>query len=250
MDGPSDAPRHRLGEYAYPTSHRVIELVAIGAWVGCTAVLASRVLDAAIDRWSPAVALGIVVSVFAAYLAADFLSGLVHALCDNLGSVDTPLVGQKFIRSFREHHSDPLDMTRGDFVRVNADNFLVCLPVVIPVLLWVDIGAHLFVGTFVLSLICLVIVTNQIHKWAHIARIGEPVPAVVGWLQRRSVILSAEHHEIHHTPPHESHYCITSGITNPFLTRVGFWPALMGFCRWSGRFVGGSPATAEHDSLG
>ena len=73
-----------------------------------------------------------VVAVGLAYLAADVLSGLVHAVCDNLGSVDTPVVGQKFIRSFREHHTDPLDMTRGDFVRVNADNFLVCLPVLDP----------------------------------------------------------------------------------------------------------------------
>ena len=34
-----------------------------------------------------------------------------------------------------------------------------------------------------LALTGLVVVTNQIHKWAHIARIGEPVPAAVTWLQ-------------------------------------------------------------------
>lgn len=245
MDATGDAPRRWLGEYVYPVSHRVIELVAIVVWIGCTAALAARVVAAAADQLSLGVALGMAASAFAAYLAADFLSGLVHAVCDNLGSVDTPVVGQKFIRSFREHHTDPLDMTRGDFVRVNADNFLVCLPVVIPVLLWVDIDAHLFLGTFVLVLVGLVVVTNQIHKWAHIARIGEPVPAPVAWLQRRGLILSADHHEIHHTPPHESHYCITSGITNPFLTRIGFWPVLMRACRSIGRHLAGSPASAE-----
>ncbi len=245
MDALTDRPRRWLGTYAYPTSHRVIELVAIVVWVGCTAVLASRVVGATVAQLSPSTALGVAASAFAAYLAADFLSGLVHALCDNLGSVDTPVVGQKFIRSFREHHADPLDMTRGDFVRVNADNFLVCLPLVIPVLLWVDIGAHVFVGTFVLSLLGLVVVTNQIHKWAHLARIGERVPVPVVRLQRRGLILSPAHHEIHHTPPHESHYCITSGITNPFLTRVGFWPVLMRACRSIGRHLAGSPAGAE-----
>lgn len=245
MDAPTESPRRWLGEYSYPTSHRVIELVAIVVWIGCTAVLATRVVSAAAAQLSIGVAIGMAVAAFAAYLVADVASGLVHAVCDNLGSVDTPVVGQKFIRSFREHHTDPLDMTRGDFVRVNADNFLVCLPVVIPVLLWVDVDQHLYLGTFVLALTGLVVVTNQIHKWAHLARIGEPVPAAVRRLQRHGVILSAEHHEIHHTPPHESHYCITSGITNPFLTRIGFWPVLMRSCRFVGRHVAGSPAAAE-----
>lgn len=242
MDAAHDSPRRWLGEYSYPTSHRVIELAAIVVWTGCASLLAVRVVAAASDQLSVGVAFGMAASAFAAYLAADFLSGLVHALCDNLGSIHTPVVGQKFIRSFREHHTDPLDMTRGDFVRVNADNFLVCLPVVIPVLLWVDIAQHLFVGTFVLALVALVIVTNQIHKWAHIARIGEPVPAPVRWLQARGVILSADHHDIHHTSPYDSHYCITSGVTNPFLTRIGFWPVLMSGCRRVGRRLAGSPA--------
>ena len=44
-------------------------------------------------------AVGLVV----AFLLADFLSGLVHVLCDNLGSPWTPFVGQKFIKAFREH---------------------------------------------------------------------------------------------------------------------------------------------------
>jgi hypothetical protein len=39
-----------------------------------------------------------------AYLAADFLSGLVHFLADNFGSYDTPIIGPNFIEPFREHH--------------------------------------------------------------------------------------------------------------------------------------------------
>jgi hypothetical protein len=66
----------------------------------CTARWRPEVVAAAADQLSLGVALGMAASAFAAYLAADFLSGLVHAL-RNLGSVDTPVVGQKFIRSFR-----------------------------------------------------------------------------------------------------------------------------------------------------
>ena len=240
--GATGGSRRWLGEFTYPTSHRIIELLGVVGWIGCTAVLARRVVEAAGERMSPTVAMAMAAAAGAAVLVADFASGLVHAVCDNLGSVDTPVVGQKFIRSFREHHTDPLDMTRGDFVRVNADNFLVCVPFLVPVLIWVDIAEHLYAGTFLLVLVGLVAVTNQIHKWAHIAHIGEPVPAVVRSLQGWGVVLSPEHHQIHHVPPFESHYCITSGITNPALTRIGFWPVLMRGCRFVGRHVAGSPA--------
>jgi hypothetical protein len=185
-------------------------------------------------------------AVLAALVVADFLSGLVHALCDNLGSVDTPVVGQKFIRSFREHHIDPLDMTRGDFVRVNADNYLVCLPILVPCVLWMDVGRHPFLAPFLVALMGFVIMTNQVHKWAHTAE----VPAAVSWLQAHKVVLSPAHHDVHHTPPYESHYCITSGITNPFLTRIGFWPALLRACRRLGRFVNGSPAAGGSQGPG
>ncbi len=220
MDTTEGLPRRPLGRYSYPTSHRVIELVGIVVWVVLAAMLASRVITEAAHRWSLGVALALGATLLLAYAVADLASGTVHALCDNLGSEHTPVLGQKFIRSFREHHVDPLDMTRGDFVRVNADNFIVCLPVLVPTLVWVDVAQHLFVGAFSLGLVSLTILTNQIHKWAHLATIGEPIPRVVGALQRRGVLLSPAVHAVHHTPPHASNYCITSGITNPIMNRL------------------------------
>lgn len=239
-------PQRLLGRYAYPTTHRAIEIGAVALWAGFGAVFATRVVGATVDRLDPATAGRSAVAVLLAVVAADFLSGLVHALCDNLGSVDTPVVGQKFIRSFREHHTDPLDMTRGDFIRVNADNFLVCLPILVPCVLWIHVGSHLFLSTFVLALLSFVVVTNQIHKWAHTAE----VPPAVRWLQDHKLVLSPEHHRVHHTPPYDSHYCITSGITNAALTRLGFWPVLMRGCRRLGRSVPGSPATGGSSGPG
>ena len=235
-----------LGTYSYPTSHRVIEIVSIAVFAVFYAVFGLRAVAAVGDDLDVATVGLTVLAAFLALVLADFLSGMVHALCDNLGSVDTPVVGQKFIRSFREHHTDPLDMTRGDFVRVNADNFLVCLPILIPCVLWLNVGSNPFVSTFLVVLMAFVVVTNQIHKWAH----TDQVPGPVQWLQARRIVLSPDHHRVHHTPPYDSHYCITSGVTNPLLTKVGFWPVLLRFCRWAGRFLGGSPATGSSQGPG
>ncbi len=222
----TELPRRPLGRYTYPTSHRVIELVSVAVWLALAVLLVRDVATELAAQVSPGVVLGLVAAAGAAFVVADVASGLVHALGDNIGSEHTPVVGQKFIRSFREHHADPLDMTRGDFVRVNADNFLASLVVLAPTVLWLDVGRHLLAATFVLVLCLLVVVTNQIHKWAHIATIGEPVPAAVRRLQEAGVILSPAHHQVHHTPPHDGNYCITSGIANGPLARLGLWRLL------------------------
>lgn len=226
MSSTAELPRRPLGRYSYPTSHRVIELVSVAVWFVLAVLLARDVVGEVAERLSLVVVAGLLLAAGLAFVAADVASGIVHALCDNIGSEQTPIVGQKFIRSFREHHADPLDMTRGDFVRVNADNFLASLLVLGPTVLWLEVSDHLYAATFVLVLCLLVVVTNQIHKWAHLATTGEPVPAVVRRLQAWGVILSPEHHQVHHTPPHDGNYCITSGIANGPLARLGLWRLL------------------------
>ena len=50
-----------------------------------------------------------------------------------------------------------------------------------------------------------------------------PSSAVPAWLQRRGIILSAEHHDIHHESPYDTYYCITAGFWNPLLDRTRFF---------------------------
>jgi plasmanylethanolamine desaturase len=157
-----------------------------------------------------------------AYLAADFLSGFVHFLADNFGSYDTLILGPNFIEPFREHHVDPKGIVGHDFVDANGNNSLATLPfmlfvwIVVPLETWYF--GYLF-GAFFLFLCLAAFLTNQFHKWAHM----DDPPAFVGWLQARGMILSQEHHDIHHESPYDTYYCITAGFWNPLLDRIRFY---------------------------
>ena len=103
---------------------------------------------------------------------------------------------------------------RHGFVDINGNNSLVSVPFMLLVWLVVPIettvAGYLF-GVFFLFLCLAVFLTNQFHKWAHME--DPPSPAV--WLQRRGIILSKKHHDVHHESPYDTYYCITVRVWNP-----------------------------------
>ena len=204
-----------LGTYDYPTSHRVFEFVSVGTFIAFAGALVWRVGDEVAGRMSVSVACLIVGLLLAAYAVADLASGIVHFLLDNFGSPDTPVIGQKFVKPFRDHHVDPMEMTRGDFIAVNADNVFVCLPVIIPAFFFLETSAHPYAGVFIVGLVAGVIMTNQLHKWAHMPT----VPRLVAAAQLRGFVLSKEHHSVHHSGAYDSNYCITWGHLDLLLNR-------------------------------
>jgi len=156
--------------------------------------------------------------------SADFVSGLVHWGCDTWGTIHTPLFSA-FIRAFREHHVDPMAITRHDMIEANGDNCMLVVPPLIALAAvppelssWRD----LFVFAYLVSMGIMVALTNQIHKWAHQLR---PHWAV-RMLQNGGVVLSRRVHNIHHQSPYDRYYCITTGWLNPLLERIDFWGSL------------------------
>jgi ubiquitin-conjugating enzyme E2 variant len=121
-----------------------------------------------------------------------------------------------FVRTFREHHADQVDITRHDFIETNGDVSIFSSPVHAVLLLWVEDPFALagifgiFAGSYT---------NSQIHKWAHSA---EP-PQLVRALQRLRAILSPTHHARHHSGAHLTHYCITFGWMNSLLDSLGFF---------------------------
>jgi hypothetical protein len=220
-------------------------LAAQVVFVSLALYLTVRVVEGAarhqLGWWLP-------VAAVAGLLIADFVSGFVHFLADNFCEADTPIIGKTFVRPFREHHADPLAITTHGFVEANGGNTIVSLPVLAPVALLVPIEDGPFatmVGALTLAFIIPIWLTNQIHKWAHMVA----PPRIIRAIQRTGLILANKHHDVHHTSPFDTYYCITVGFWNPFLERIGLWERLE---RWIRRWVPGTDPVSrvERDAAG
>jgi ubiquitin-conjugating enzyme E2 variant len=208
--------------------HRALELLGVVSAYSMVAMLLVRfgrlVRDTGAKDVDGAIGvLGLLLSAAAAgYVVADLLGGLVHWAFDRFGGERTPLLGPSFVRPFRAHHLDPHDITRHGFLETNGNNCLTAVPLLAG-LLWapvdLEVAAHLFCVSLLTFVAIFTLATNQFHKWAH----QEHPRAVIAWLQDHRVILGREHHRVHHTFPHESHYCITTGWLNPLLSAIRFW---------------------------
>jgi plasmanylethanolamine desaturase len=185
----------------YGRAQRILELAGTGLFFFLVAVNAPAL---AWTAYTPALAL-------AAWLAADLLSGIAHWAFDRFGSVRTPFFGPAFIRPFREHHVEPAAMTRHDWVETNGSSCLACLP-----LLSCALFLHGPGKAFLVFLCAGILVTNQCHKWAHMAR----PPRIVRALQRLHIVLRPEMHRLHHAAPFTSHYSTANGWLNPLLNKI------------------------------
>ena len=210
------SPRWLFGSYDYPVSHRVLELGSLVVFVALGVALSARLAQPLTDRLAWTTAPLMIAALAVGLLAADLFSGIVHFLFDQYGSPQTPVIGRKFVAPFRDHHADPLAMTHGDFIGINSDNLLICLPVMGLTLALADVDAHPYTGLFVLALVAGAAMTNQIHKWAHMPA----VPKSVQFAQRHGLILGVDHHDCHHRAPYDRHYCITFGRLDAVLDVV------------------------------
>lgn len=204
--------------YGYGRGHRALEIVSIVVFFAALLSIGVRtveVVDGSTGRWP------VGLSLLGGFVLADFLSGVAHWAGDTVGDEHTPLIGANFVTPFRLHHVDPKAITRHDFIETNGNSSIASLPTMLLLVWWMPSapGLWLYFTVLLSSAAFFVFCTNQFHKWAHAAE----VPAPVRWLQRARLILSPEHHAIHHAAPHDKYYCITVGWLNPLLTRLRFF---------------------------
>jgi ubiquitin-conjugating enzyme E2 variant len=173
--------------------------------------------------------LAIAIGLPLAWVLADFVSGLVHWLADSYGADDTPLFGPWLIRPFRQHHVYPRDICTHGLVLAIGNSCTLAVPLqagVLYLLLTEDeVSMTRAFLAFVTNLFTIAMVaTNVFHKWAH----AEKTNWLISRLQLSRVFLSTQHHNLHHTRPFDSHYCITNGWLNPLLERIRFFRNLEG----------------------
>ncbi len=220
MSAPS-LPENRFAPF------RLIQTAAFILFASVSIAIAMDLIEAARRFgyvWSiPLVAI-------AAYASADLLSGIVHFLADNFGSPDTPFLGKAFVMPFRDHHTNPEGILEHPFMIANGNNCLISTPPLLAIVFFVpvttSVAGYLF-AAYSLFLCIGVLLTNQFHKWAHM-----PSPSrAVRWLQDKGIVLSKEHHDVHHMSPFDTYYCITTGWWNPLLQRLGLFEKVIALFR-------------------
>ncbi len=202
-------------------------LLAFAIYAGWLAGRLFEAVSGALDL------LALLASGVVGWLLADLLSGLVHWAGDTLGSEHTPVLGPSFIAPFREHHDDPQAMVAHGTVELVGSTALLALPSLVPVTHLVAFEGQgplrLALGGVLLATLLGVVVTNLVHRWAHMDR----PPAVAALLQRAGLILTPARHERHHTAPFDGWFCISSGLLDGLLMRIGLWERLN--ARFQGR---------------
>ncbi len=169
----------------------------------------------------------LILSLVLAMATADFASGIVHWFFDRYGCHTTPFFGTQYIFPFREHHLYPQKIAHHNFIITNGDTGILPSLMMGGYLLFEPIASspplNFFISSFIFSLGCFAAFTNQIHKWAYQSK---PPPKWVRFLQRFRIILSPQHHSVHHRDPFDTYYCITTGWLNPLLRKVHFFVTL------------------------
>lgn len=212
-------------DFDYSPFHRLLEILAIVGFFALVAIICARAYTGlATLGWATASWL-VPLTALLGYLAADFASGFVHWLGDTYGSEDTPVLGEGFIKPFRDHHVEPKGIVEHDFVEVNGNNSIVLALYMIPIAVVVtDPTAPIQFFVLVTSVFFTlgVFMTNQFHKWSHM----DDPPAYIQTLQNWKLILGPRHHDVHHTAPYDTYYCITCGWLNPVLQRIQFFETI------------------------
>jgi ubiquitin-conjugating enzyme E2 variant len=205
-----------------PRSQVCLEAVALATAGALLAALAARVAHGLTGAVEIAALLG---GVAVGYLVADFFTGFAHWFGDSFFEEESPVIGPVLIQPFREHHRDPLAMTRHELLEIMGNSALILSPLLAAA--WWYLGMTrwpgVLLGAALVTFAGAALLTNLFHRWAHAA---PDVPAVVARLQAWGVILAPAHHARHHAPPHLVGYCVTSGWVNRWADAAGVFRAL------------------------
>lgn len=145
-----------------------------------------------------------------AAIVADFLTGIFHWWEDRYGNPDWPILGKFVIQPNINHHKNPSQFTKGNYIQRNWTTLLPALVLGI---------SFLYYEYYFLSLVFLFASqSNEMHCWEH-----TKVNKFISWLQRSFILQDKKTHALHHKRPYDTNYCVMTMVVNPCLNRIKFW---------------------------
>ncbi len=161
--------------------------------------------------------LALAITFVVAYVATDFINGLVHMLVDNNTNY-TSVVGP-YIAAFHLHHAKLVYAIKHPvkiyFIESGHKFWLLGYLVGLTVLqLLINVNSLLEFFLVVIGVFSSVAEVS--HYWCHNEK---QTNQCIQWLQRIGVLLSLKHHRAHHVEDNVS-YAFLNGCTDPLLNRI------------------------------
>jgi sterol desaturase/sphingolipid hydroxylase (fatty acid hydroxylase superfamily) len=206
-------PSNRGGGAPRSLLARAVEALGFVATIAMTALVFARLMPCmhGWQRWL------LVPAMLAGLFVADLVSAVAHWFGDTFFAEDTPVLGA-IVRPFRLHHRDPGAFRRHDLLERYRSNFLAALPLLIAAHAFCakadGLGGAIGAATLAFASVALSWAT-QIHAFAHDRRAPRPIR----WLQRCGLLLSVDHHALHHRGARDRAYGIVNGWSNGMLDR-------------------------------
>ncbi|GMH68280.1 hypothetical protein TrRE_jg8966 [Triparma retinervis] len=153
-----------------------------------------------------------------AWFVVDLGSGLLHIYLDHSEMANDGSFGDEQRRAFRHHHEFPGGKFRAD----PAYHAFLEMNYVLPYTLLALLGLAAYprtwpLKTFFFNVAVGASLTQCFHLFAHARTHGFWVPAPIQWMQDAGVVLSPAHHRLHHLPPYDVNFGITTGWSAPLL---------------------------------
>lgn len=169
--------------------------------------------------------------ILAAWIAADFLSGLVHWWEDRYGNPEWPIIGAHVIAPNIRHHTDQLAFTVGGYWERNWTSLVPALSLAA--------AAYLIGYRWLAMVLVFLSQANEIHAWAH-QKCIRPIRG----LQLLGALHSPDQHAAHHRRPFDRNYCVMTDYLNPVLSGAGAWHA----AEWTIRQITGIEPRPEREA--
>ena len=175
-----------------------------------------------------------------AYFLADIASGLVHWGIDTWFATET--LGRA-VAIAREHHTHPQNILGYSFVEHSAlgsapSAVFIGLPALCIVAFPVCVVTYCAMMIFMVSSACLLFGTS-FHNLGH----RKPTSGILRAAQRLRLVITPEHHWVHHRNGQLRHYCAVNGWANYLCDRLEFWRRLE---RAITRITGAVPRQDDH----